>query len=300
MKARAPGKLVLSGAYAVLEGAPALVAAVDRWAEADTSREPPFVTREVEAALTREAPGATAPWFDASPLRHAGTKLGLGSSAAILVASLAARALDAGCPADDASLAARVLAPALAAHRAAQGGGSGVDVLASAVGGVVRCRRDGETLAHAPWSLPEGVRMATWASGVEASTAEMLARVRRLRELDAPTFARRMGALAEAATATADARDARGFLDALGAQALALSALGAAADAPIVTDAMSALDGAARAAGAVVLPSGAGGGDMVLVAFVGDPPADVARLAAVHGFLEVPLALGARGVHALA
>ena len=35
MRARAPGKLVLSGAYAVLEGAPALVAAVDRYAVAD-------------------------------------------------------------------------------------------------------------------------------------------------------------------------------------------------------------------------------------------------------------------------
>ena len=33
--ARAPGKVVLSGAYAVLEGAPALVAAVDRYVVAD-------------------------------------------------------------------------------------------------------------------------------------------------------------------------------------------------------------------------------------------------------------------------
>ena len=38
MRARAPGKLVLSGAYAVLEGAPALVAAVDRYALADSER----------------------------------------------------------------------------------------------------------------------------------------------------------------------------------------------------------------------------------------------------------------------
>ena len=32
MKARAPGKIVLTGAYAVLAGAPALVIAVDRHA----------------------------------------------------------------------------------------------------------------------------------------------------------------------------------------------------------------------------------------------------------------------------
>ena len=35
---RAPGKLVLTGAYAVLEGAPAIVVAVDRYAVADASR----------------------------------------------------------------------------------------------------------------------------------------------------------------------------------------------------------------------------------------------------------------------
>src|SRR6185437_2901148 len=87
--ARAPGKLVLSGAYAVLEGAPCLVAAVDRYAVADASRPATFVTDEVRCAV---AAGALArpPWFDASALRESapdGTsrKLGLGSSAAILV-----------------------------------------------------------------------------------------------------------------------------------------------------------------------------------------------------------------------
>src|SRR5688572_33181913 len=93
MIARAPGKLVLSGAYSVLEGAPALVAAVDRYALADEAREAPLITAEVRAAI---AAGylIEAPWFDASALRAdaaaGGRKLGLGSSAAILVASLAA------------------------------------------------------------------------------------------------------------------------------------------------------------------------------------------------------------------
>ena len=40
MIAKAPGKLVVSGAYSVLEGAPAIVVAVDRYAVADTSRAP--------------------------------------------------------------------------------------------------------------------------------------------------------------------------------------------------------------------------------------------------------------------
>ena len=61
MRARAPGKLVLSGAYAVLEGAPALVAAVDRYVVADTARAAELVTPEVRAAIG----DAAAPWFDA-------------------------------------------------------------------------------------------------------------------------------------------------------------------------------------------------------------------------------------------
>jgi mevalonate kinase len=37
--ARAPGKVMLSGEYAVLDGAPALVMAVDRYASATAARE---------------------------------------------------------------------------------------------------------------------------------------------------------------------------------------------------------------------------------------------------------------------
>ncbi len=51
MIARSPGKLVLSGAYSVLEGAPALVAAVDRYVVADGDREPTFLAHEVGYAV---------------------------------------------------------------------------------------------------------------------------------------------------------------------------------------------------------------------------------------------------------
>ena len=84
-RARAPGKVVFSGAYAVLGGAPAIVLAVERDVVADTERPHEFLTDEVAAALE---PNERAPWFDASALREDGRKLGLGSSAAILVASL--------------------------------------------------------------------------------------------------------------------------------------------------------------------------------------------------------------------
>src|SRR5262245_30830565 len=73
MLAQAPGKIVLSGAYAVLEGAPALVAAVDRYVIADATRDADLVTPEVRAAIG----SGRAPWFDASALRARERKLGL-------------------------------------------------------------------------------------------------------------------------------------------------------------------------------------------------------------------------------
>src|SRR5262245_37809403 len=137
MIARAPGKVVISGAYAVLEGAPAIVAAVDRYVTADARRTADAVTPEVRAALgNRDAPA-----FDARALRRGDNKLGLGSSAAILVASLGAVALRDLGPLSDDALAAQVFEPALAAHRAAQGGGSGIDVAASTYGGVLIAQR---------------------------------------------------------------------------------------------------------------------------------------------------------------
>jgi phosphomevalonate kinase len=88
-RAAAPGKLVLAGAYAVLEGAPAIVCAVDRCAYAFDGEG--RSTREVEAAFPEGAPAV-----DVSELESDGKKLGLGSSAAALVAALALRATQRG------------------------------------------------------------------------------------------------------------------------------------------------------------------------------------------------------------
>jgi phosphomevalonate kinase len=324
MIARAPGKLVLSGAYAVLEGAPALVTAVDRYVVADARRDPARVVPEVAEALRRRAEdarsgsgrGASAPWFDASALRDDkhDRKLGLGSSSAILVASLAALELADHHPLDDQELAARVFLPALGAHRAAQGGGSGIDVAASTFGGTLLFQREtpepraGSGSAKeaawmeiepkiSPFELPNPLFIEVWASARPVPTADMLAKVAAFREARPSTHRTVMRQLTTAAEMARRAAHGAAFVEACRAQLEGLTELGALAGAPIVTPDVQMLDASLRGAHAVALPSGAGGGDIVLLVSAAPLAEKVARLAREIGLAPLPVALGARGVH---
>jgi phosphomevalonate kinase len=286
VKARAPGKVVISGAYAVLEGAPAIVSAVSRYATADSSREVARNTPEVSAAIG-DRPG---PWYDAQELFADGRKLGLGASAAIVVASLAALELAASGPLADEPLRKRVLPRALDAHARAQGGGSGIDVAASTHGGTLLvCRRAGG-LEIEPIRLP-ALHVEVWSSQQAASTPALIARVRELP----------LAEQASAAQAAADAvrqGDGAALVRALGAQLEALERLGRAAGAPIVTEAVRELASLARAAGSIVLPSGAGGGDIALYVGPSAPASELVDRARALGHEKLELSLDARGVHA--
>jgi phosphomevalonate kinase len=297
VKARAPGKVVISGAYAVLWGAPAIVSAVSRYAVADTARPADLLTPEVRAALGGEA----APWFDASALRGERGKLGLGSSAAILVASLAALALQEGTTNEDGELARAVLAPALAAHREAQGGGSGIDVATAAHGGTLVARLAGAGLSIEHVELPRGLVWQVWAGGHPTSTSSFVARVKELEAREPEVFAAQMTALglhAEGAVQAVLDGNGDALLAHLGSQRHGLAGLGHAAGIPIVTSDVEELAELATRDGAVVMPSGAGGGDVAL--FVGrEPPSRaVLELRARLGHQELGLTLAARGVHA--
>ncbi len=294
MKACAPGKLVLSGAYSVLEGAPAIVSAVDRFVCCDSARPAELVTPEVGAALA----GAQAPAFDASALRVEGRKLGLGSSAAILVASLAAAA-DRQFQSEHA-LRQAIWERALAAHRQAQGGGSGVDVAASTWGGTLIARRSSDhSLQLEAVEMPSDLIVEVWASPVAASTPALLGAVARLRER-APQLHRslleRLKAAAERAADALRRKQSAEIINELSEQRLGFEALGQAAGADIITPEVAQL---ARTAppGAAVLPSGAGGGDIVLWCSRQASPSQFRELAATLGHRLLPLQLHARGVH---
>lgn len=287
MRARAPGKVVLSGAYSVLHGAPAIVSAVSRYVVADSSRPADLVTDEVRAALK---PAQSAPWFDASDLREGGRKLGLGSSAAILAASLCA--LEGGSASSEA-----LFARGLAAHRAAQGGGSGVDVAASTFGGTLVYRLTPSAPELQPVSLPAALCIEVWTCPTSASTRELLAAVARLAEREPALHQRLLSAQGDAAAAAVTELARPGaFVAALRAQYLALSELGVAAGVPIVTKELSELTPRVEQEGGVLLPAGAGGGDIAL--FVGLGPSSAAVRAALEQRAHrlLPAELSASGV----
>jgi phosphomevalonate kinase len=294
MKVRAPGKVVLSGAYAVLERAPAIVAAVDRYVLADTGRRAVFVTPEVQCAVGVDR----APFIDASSLRSGDRKLGLGSSAAMVVASLAALTLADHPELDDATLAERVLPAALRAHREAQGGGSGIDVATSALGSTRVCWLDnaGKVLSR-EIALPAGVHIDVYSSSTAARTSDMLARVRVFAKSTPTGYTDIIASLTDASRRAVNATRPEAFSEALRDQVIELSSLGDWSGAPIVPEWLREMAGRAHPDGVVVMPSGAGGGDVVLCVGLRDACEAWRPQMTQAGLLRLELRIGARGVH---
>jgi len=196
--ASAPGKVVLSGEYAVLDGAPAICMAIDRRARVSIA--------DIDGSLSRvTAPGFAAgvgrfetngegtQWQSGGPrfeivdsVRRAintkrrraaavdldttefidpasGEKIGIGSSAALVVALCAA-----------VEGATEVATPAQEAHADLQGGvGSGADVACSLNGGLIEYRVAGRSATALQW--PEGLFFRLIWTGVAARTADKLA-----------------------------------------------------------------------------------------------------------------------------
>jgi phosphomevalonate kinase len=273
----APGKLVLTGAYAVLDGAPAIVVAVDRYAAADIRSPTQVDVREL---------------YD-----EGGRKLGLGSSAAAVVATLAARAMARGEDPRYAAVRAEIFRVARGVHAREQHGGSGVDVAASVHGGVLRYAVQRGEVAMRAVDLPSDLVLAAYWSGTSARTSELIARVDalRARSADSAAFATLREVAADAADAVEE-RSALTFVERAAAFGCALEALGHAADAPIVPPALAELARMAEGERGAFLPSGAGGGDVAVWLGVAPPSTTFASRAEALALRPLVLSVDRGGV----
>lgn len=302
MIASAPGKLVLSGAYVVLDSAPAVVAAVGRYAVADSARQASFVSEELRAAFGDSA----VPHVDTMSMRSGGRKLGLGSSAAAVVATLAVSRLAAPDrpqpprlqPADlDA-----IERQAYLAHRRAQGGGSGIDVVASTRGGILRCTiREGEPPHSAPLVAPVGLVLEAWVCPESGSTPSLLRGIKTLRQARPAHYDALVAPAVEGAHQAADGF-AHGNIDEVlaGAQKQlgAMMALGDTSGCPIIPNYLRALAPLAEKQGGLIAQAGAGGGDIALY-FGAEPTAAQFRQEATSlGLRLLPLVFGCHGAKA--
>ena len=297
MKAMAPGKLLLTGAYAVLDGAPAIVAAVDRYAVADGSRADSSPSAEVRAW----SGARPAPEVDVRALHDpSGRKLGLGSErAAALVAAVGARAHGRAPTRAAPASRDRIFRVARDAHARAQRGGSGVDVAASVYGGVLEyATGDGSSAGVVrARELPERLTVVVYDSGMSARTSDMLERVGALRRRgDGDKVFARLREVACEAVAAVARRDGPGFVTAVRAFGRALDDLGRAALAPIVPPSFAELAERASYEGAAFVPSGAGGGDVAVWIGLSAPSQDFAAHAARLSMHPLALAIDRGGL----
>lgn len=303
--ASAPGKALLCGEYAVLDGAPAVVAAVGRRAIARWSDGPEAMSPEVAATLERarallgDVPGSLT--IDATELRRDDVKLGLGSSAAGAAASAAAVFASHGEDLRDESVRSRVFECALAGHEAVAPSGSGVDVVASTFGGFRRFGRDPEIRSRA-LSIPDGLHVRLVWTGHAARTSDLVAKVRRLEGTHPKLFGATMGTLARLAEEFADAFERGSTSDVVelaGKYGAAMGNLGNAASAPIVEERLAHAARLAKVHGGAAKPCGAGGGDVAIAFFADAQAANAFELACgTEGLHPIDVSFGEAGVQA--
>lgn len=298
-----PGKAMVIGEYAVLDGAPAVVAAVSAFATAtvqptsDGTAPSPFVVAALaEARRVLQDAGVVAPTLlphiDTSAFARNGKKLGIGSSAAATVAAVAVILAAAGVDVSGPDGRALVFQAARAAHNHAQGQiGSGADILAATYGGLLALNQGASATGQSPvvaLTLPASVSMYFVATAQSASTPDLVARYRAA------------GGRTEAAKQTM-AQAAAGFIQAcqsgsaqplfaaVAEAARAYDALGMVIDAPLLTESHRQIGELAHALGGSAKPSGAGGGDLavVLLPATVDPAQFAARLPPSTDLLEL-------------
>jgi phosphomevalonate kinase len=220
-----------------------------------------------------------------------GSKLGLGSSAALTVALVAALSRVTNRADDDATDAAD-------AHRRLQHGrGSGVDIAASRAGGVIEYRMQ-EVTPCRPEQWPAGLEYALLWSGSPSSTSEKLQRLDEARHRR--ESATSMSRLCDAAEATARCWSTGATAELLAGfdrYVEALMQFDVDHDLGIFDAGHRELSEAAAKRSLVYKPCGAGGGDTgVVFASDREAVAEFAKFADQYGYRLLDVSLEASGV----
>lgn len=326
----APGKAVLCGEYAVLDGAPAIVMAVNCRArvmlqstneashslamsdrEAATFRfrfgesaeflpvgdgQPsldPALISHVWRAVGKPVAGSIAMQLDTRAFydNESGEKLGLGSSAALAVALTSALLRFTGDRRKPGPI-------AMAAHRAFQGGsGSGVDIAAALHGGVMAFDTT-TSLATEALQWPTGMGYSLWWSGRAAST---MGKLTSLRENMGTAAARASaGKLRQGSERVLEAwrgGHSKNVLDTLQDYCVALQQFSVNHHLGIFDAGHRQLHELAARRGLTYKPCGAGGGDIGVVLGTGqDALEEFAGHAAGLGFKKLPVTLDSCGL----
>ena len=283
----APGKVLLWGEYGVLKGAPALVMAINRRVEVTLNPSQRFSLLsappgDFEASVRTQLAtlldehhidprrlDQLAVTIDSSALYQssetANRKLGLGSSAAVLAAlDAAVSAMREG---------ERVCDPVarLAAlqtlHQSGQG--SGVDLAAAMLGGVLNYQREADGQIHCqPVSWPGALHWAVLWSGQPSSSADHVARFLRWCEA-APALAegwiQRSAQCSQAGLAALIGADIEGVLAAFDEAAELMGTIGSSLGSALLTPIDIESRKIAQSFDLVYKPSGAGGGDIAVL-----------------------------------
>jgi phosphomevalonate kinase len=262
--ASAPGKLIIAGEYAVLDGSPALVLAVNRRAEVRFDPAARGISAFLDAVADQIAADGGDPTrakqiaADSSAFYRDAQKLGLGSSAAVTVA---ATALALGSPLDRA----RVLEVAMAAHAQAQGArgarGSGADVAAAVYGGMIQFQ-PGPTPVVTPRTWPATLVLLPFFTGHSADTATLVAGMQHARQARPRPVQEALDAIAIASKAACEGLAAR-LLENLGLAAFGMDRLADATGLPLVPACVTQVHTALRGFG-IAKTTGAGGGDVAI------------------------------------